>query len=86
MLWKKEMISISAGMEGTRKSYHDRYKPESFVRYRWEADEGTKNFFELTIVIDEITNDLALNVTDFADEGDEEEVHSTGIILSKIYR
>ncbi|AJW63595.1 START-like domain-containing protein [Elizabethkingia sp. HX WHF] len=51
-----------------------RYKPESFVRYRWEADEGTKNFFELTIVIDEITNDLALNVTDFADEGDEEEV------------
>jgi len=51
-----------------------RYKPESFVRYRWEADEGTKNFFELTIVIDEITNDLSLNVTDFADEGDEEEV------------
>ena len=53
-----------------------RYKPESFVRYRWEADEGTKNFFELTIVIDEITNDLSLNVTDFADEGDEEEVQN----------
>lgn len=33
-----------------------------------------KEFFELTIVIDEITNDLSLNVTDFADEGDEEEV------------
>ena len=51
-----------------------RYKPESFVRYRWEVDEGTKNFFEMTIVVDEITNDLALNITDFADEGDEEEV------------
>ncbi|QCX53586.1 START-like domain-containing protein [Elizabethkingia sp. JS20170427COW] len=51
-----------------------RYKPEGFVRYRWEADEGTKYFFEMTIVVDEITNDLSLNITDFADEGDEEEV------------
>ena len=32
-----------------------------------------QRIFELTIVIDEITNDLS-NVTDFADEGDEEEV------------
>lgn len=50
-----------------------RYKPESFVRYRWEEDEGTKYFFEMTIVIDEITNDLSLNITDFCDSGDEEE-------------
>jgi len=51
-----------------------RYKPESFVRYRWEADEGTKFFFEMTIVVDEITNDLSLNITDFAEEGEEEDV------------
>lgn len=50
-----------------------RYKPESFVRFRWEEDEGSKYFFELSIVIDEITNDLSLNITDFAYEGDEEE-------------
>jgi len=50
-----------------------RYKPESFVRFRWEEDEGTKNYFEMTIVIDDITDDLALNVTDFCDNGDEEE-------------
>ena len=50
-----------------------RYKPESFVRFRWEEDEGTKNFFELSIVIDDITEDLALMVTDFAEEGEEEE-------------
>ena len=49
-----------------------RYKPESFVRFRWEEDEGTKNFFEMSIVIDEITNDLSLNITDFC-EGDEKE-------------
>lgn len=50
-----------------------RYKPESFVRFRWEEDEGTKNYFEMSIVIDEITDDLALVITDFAEEGDEEE-------------
>jgi len=51
-----------------------RYKVESFVRYRWEADEGTKNYFEMKIVIDEITEDLSLNITDFSEEGDEDEV------------
>ena len=50
-----------------------RYKPEGFVRFRWEEDEGTKNFFEMTITIDDITEDLALNITDFCEEGDEEE-------------
>ena len=50
-----------------------RYKPESFVRYRWEEDEGSKNYFEMTIVIDDITDDLALIVTDFCEPGDEVE-------------
>ena len=50
-----------------------RYKPESFVRFRWEEDEGTKYFFEMTIIIDEITNDLSLNITDFCEKGDEDE-------------
>lgn len=36
-------------------------------------DEGTKNFFEMTIVIDDITEDLSLNITDFCEEGDEDE-------------
>ena len=50
-----------------------RYKPESFVRFRWEEDEGTKYFFELSIIIDEITDDLSLNITDFCEPGEEEE-------------
>lgn len=50
-----------------------RYKTEELVRFRWEEDEGTKYFFEMKIVIDEITNDLSLNITDFCETGDEEE-------------
>jgi hypothetical protein len=43
------------------------------VRFRWEEDEGTKNFFEMTIVIDEITDDLSLNITDFCEPENAEE-------------
>ncbi len=50
-----------------------RYKPEGFVRFRWEEDEGTKNFFEMSIVIDDITDDLSLNITDFCEPGEEDE-------------
>lgn len=50
-----------------------KYKTEQSVRFRWEEDEGTKYFFEMNIVIDEITNDLSLNITDFCDPDDEEE-------------
>lgn len=51
-----------------------KYKTEQSVRFRWEEDEDTKYFFEMNIVIDEITNDLSLNITDFCEPGDEEEV------------
>ncbi|MEN2434146.1 START-like domain-containing protein [Weeksellaceae bacterium A-14] len=57
----------------TEKATLIRYKPESFVRFRWEEDEGTKNFFEMTIAIDDITDDLSLNITDFCEPGDEEQ-------------
>ncbi|MDO4762826.1 MAG: START-like domain-containing protein [Flavobacteriaceae bacterium] len=50
-----------------------KYKVEQSVRFRWEEDEGTKYYFEMNIVIDEITNDLELLITDFCELGDEEE-------------
>lgn len=50
-----------------------KFKTEQLVRFRWEEDEGTKYYFEFNIVIDEITDDLSLNITDFCEEGDEEE-------------
>lgn len=64
-------FSWNGGME--EKATLIRYKPESFVRFRWEEDEGSKYFFEMTIVIDEITDDLSLNITDFCEEDDKEE-------------
>jgi len=49
-------------------------KAES-VRFQWEDDEGEDCYFEMTIKIDDLTKDVALLVTDFAEEGEEDEVN-----------
>jgi uncharacterized protein YndB with AHSA1/START domain len=50
-------------------------KKGEFVRFQWEDDfeEGNKCFFEVKIKIDELTNDKALIVTDFAEEDEVDE-------------
>ncbi len=47
------------------------YKENEYIRWRWQdADENT--FFEFKISIQELTGDVALIITDFIEEGDEE--------------
>tara|TARA_B100000767_G_C19750739_1_gene530670 strand:+ start:171 stop:563 length:393 start_codon:yes stop_codon:yes gene_type:complete len=45
------------------------------VRFRWMNDEEDQDdcFFEFKIVVDEITKDVSLNVSDFADEDELDE-------------
>jgi uncharacterized protein YndB with AHSA1/START domain len=47
-------------------------KKDQFVKFQWEEEEKEKTFFEMRIKIDEMTGEVALLVTDFA-EGDEVE-------------
>ena len=48
-------------------------KKNQFVKFHWLEDGKEKTFFEMRIKIDEMTGEVALLVTDFHDEGDEEE-------------
>lgn len=48
-------------------------KQDTYVRFQWEDDEDTKYFFELNIMVDELTNDVSLVITDFAEDGEEQE-------------
>lgn len=41
------------------------------VRYRW-LDGPEEEYFEMEVSIDDLTNDVALVITDFCDEGDVE--------------
>lgn len=42
-------------------------KQDSYVRFQWESDEDTKYFYELNIVEDDLTGDVSLMITDFAE-------------------
>lgn len=48
------------------------YKNNKFVKFKWlENEENT--FFEIKIVVDELTNDVSLVITDFAYEDEIDE-------------
>ena len=50
-------------------------KKGEFVKFQWVEDieDDIKSFFQLRIKIDELTNDVALMVTDYAEEDEIDE-------------
>ena len=46
------------------------------IKFQWVDDEGEDVYFELRIKIDAMTREVALIVTDFPEEGDEESTRS----------
>ena len=50
-------------------------RTDSFVRFHWK-DETDRSYFELRINYNELTNDHSLEVTDFAENGEEEDVRN----------
>jgi hypothetical protein len=47
-------------------------KSDEFVRFAWSENEDD-SYFELKIIVDEITKDVSLFITDFAEEEEVEE-------------
>jgi len=47
-------------------------KSDSFVKFAWEENDDD-SFFEMKIIVDEITKDVSLFITDFAEEDEIEE-------------
>lgn len=48
-------------------------KSEERVKFRWLNDEGSSCFFEIRIQVDEITKDVSLIITDFAEDDEIDE-------------
>ncbi len=48
-------------------------KNENYIRFHWLDDEDENTYFEFKIEIDELTKDLALIITDFAEEDEQED-------------
>ena len=47
---------------------------DSFIRFHWVDEEDHKAYFEIKILHDELTGDHLLEIIDFADEDEEEDV------------
>jgi hypothetical protein len=58
-----------------KRRFFSKKKANEFVRFRWlnGDDDQDDCYFEIRIVVDEITKDVSLVVTDFADEDEVEE-------------
>ena len=47
-------------------------KSDEFVKFAWEENDDD-SYFEMKIIVDEITKDVSLFITDFADEDEVDE-------------
>ena len=61
-------------------------KENVYVRYRW-LDNPENTYFELRIQVDDITGETALMITDFAEDGDQDETRlSWDSAIQKLHR
>lgn len=43
-------------------------KENQFIRYKWKENNTSEDYFEFLIQVDDITSDVALIITDFAED------------------
>jgi uncharacterized protein YndB with AHSA1/START domain len=48
-------------------------KADQYIRFRWVEEEDEEAYFEFRIETDDLTNDVSLLITDFAEEDEVEE-------------
>jgi uncharacterized protein YndB with AHSA1/START domain len=74
--WFADDVNLSKGKftflwEGTEQEASViQKKANKFIRFRWDDDEEEDSFFEFRIHTDELTGDVALLITDFAEENE----------------
>ena len=67
----KKFVFIWDGSEETAVLVNK--KTDKHIRFKWEEDEEEDTFFEFKLETDDLTNDVSLIITDFADEDEIEE-------------
>jgi uncharacterized protein YndB with AHSA1/START domain len=50
------------------------FRANSFIRFHWLDDDSPKSYFELRITYNEMTSDYMLEVIDFAEDGETEDL------------
>jgi len=50
-----------------------KFKTDQFIRFKWEDNDTKEDYFEFLIQVDEITSDVSLIITDFAEDKQDQE-------------
>lgn len=61
-------------------------RSESFVRFHWNDEQESRTFFELKIHYSELTNDYLLEITDFAEQSEEEDTKNLWDSQIEVFR
>ena len=48
-------------------------KNNQFIRFKWEGNDSKEDYFEFLIQVDELTSDVSLIITDFAENKQDQE-------------
>lgn len=48
-------------------------KQNAYIKFKWEDDEDEESYFEFRLTTDEITGEVALVITDFAEPDEKED-------------
>ena len=48
-------------------------KTNQFIRFKWEENDTKEDYFEFLIQVDEMTSDVSLIITDFAEDKQDQE-------------
>ena len=71
---KDKLFTFQWGKTDKRQAELISCRTNNLVRFRWQDDEDRKSYFELKIVYNELTEDLMLEVTDWAEAGESDDL------------
>lgn len=77
--WFADNVNLSKGKftfiwEGTEQEASViQKKANKYIRFQWDEDEQDDAYFEFKIRTDELTGDVALLITDFAEENEKDD-------------
>lgn len=71
---KEKTFTFRWGKTESRQAEMINCRTNNFIRFHWLDDEEPKSYFELRIIYNELTEDLMLEITDWAEPGEAEDV------------
>lgn len=71
---KDKIYTFQWGKTEIREAELINYRANNFIRFHWLDDENRKSYFEIRMIYNELTEDLMLEITDWGDTDEIEDL------------